>query len=70
MWKQKIGISLGNNYTAPTSEVIRLVGKIGFDENEWYFQPEQPLNITFEYIMDNPSVFTAKTKIKMFISIF
>ena len=31
MWKQKIGISLGNNYTAPTSEVIRLVGKIGFD---------------------------------------
>ena len=45
---------------------VVLVGKIGFDENEWYFQPEQPLNITFEYIMDNPSVFTEKAKIKMF----
>ena len=31
MWKQKIGISLGNNYTSPTSEVIRLVSTIGFD---------------------------------------
>ena len=45
---------------------VVLVGKIGFDENEWYFQPEQPLNITFEYILDNPSVFTELTKIKMF----
>ena len=45
---------------------VVLVGKIFFDKEEWYFQPEQPLNITFEYILDNPSVFTEKTKIKMF----
>ncbi|MBQ2391678.1 MAG: hypothetical protein II306_07915, partial [Clostridia bacterium] len=45
---------------------VVLVGKIGFDENEWYFQPEQPLNITFEYIMDKLSVFKEKTRIKMF----
>ena len=45
---------------------VVLVGKIVFDEDEWCFQPEQPLDITFEYIIDNPSVFTEQTEIKMF----
>ena len=49
-----------------TNGGVVLVGKICFEENEWYFQTEQPLNITFEYIMDKPSVFEEKTKIKMF----
>ena len=31
MWKQKIGISLGNGYTIPTADVIGLVKQIGFD---------------------------------------
>lgn len=31
MWKQKIGVSLGNNYIIPTPEVVKLVAKIGFD---------------------------------------
>lgn len=31
MWKQKIGISLANNYSIPTTEVIELVSRIGFD---------------------------------------
>lgn len=37
MWKQKIGISVGNHYTLPTKEIIALVGKIGFDavSPEW-----------------------------------
>lgn len=31
MWKQKVGISVGNGYTIPTEDVIALVGKIGFE---------------------------------------
>lgn len=31
MYKQKIGISLGNNYPIPTDEVAKTVKKIGFD---------------------------------------
>ena len=31
MWKQKLGISLGNRYEIPTEQVVGLVGKIGFD---------------------------------------
>ena len=45
---------------------VVIVGKIGFDGQEWYIQPEQPLNITFEYILDKPSVFTGSTKVKMY----
>ncbi len=37
MWKQKIGISIGNNYAIPTTEVIKLIRNIGFDaiSPEW-----------------------------------
>ena len=45
---------------------IVIVGTICVNEQEWYIQTEQPLNIKFEYIMDKPSVFTEQTKIKMF----
>lgn len=31
MWNQKIGISVGNHYDIPTTEVIRMVQAIGFD---------------------------------------
>ncbi len=31
MYKQKIGISIGNNYSLPISEVVALLKKIGFD---------------------------------------
>lgn len=31
MWKQKIGISVDNKYTIPTTEVVKMVKKIGFD---------------------------------------
>lgn len=37
MWKQKIGISLGNSYEIPTVDVIKLVAQIGFEaiSPEW-----------------------------------
>ena len=31
MWKQKVGISVGNEYVIPSKDVIALVGKIGFE---------------------------------------
>ena len=49
-----------------TSGGVVIVGKINKDENGWYIQPEQPLNITFTYFMDNPSVYTEQTRINMF----
>lgn len=37
MYKQKIGISVGNNYSIPTMDVIKLLKEIGFDaiSPEW-----------------------------------
>lgn len=37
MWKQKLGISLGNSYSLPTPEVVRLAADTGFDaiSPEW-----------------------------------
>lgn len=31
MWKQKVGISVGNGYSLPSEEVIAMVAKIGFE---------------------------------------
>lgn len=49
-----------------TTGGVVIVGKIGVDDNGWYMQPEQPLNITFNYFEDKPSVYTNQTRIKMF----
>lgn len=43
-----------------------IVGKIGVDEQGWYLQPEQPLNVSYECFLDNPSLFPAQTRIAMF----
>jgi hypothetical protein len=43
-----------------------IVGVIGYDEQGWYLQPEQPLNVTYEYFLDNPSIFPQQTRIAMF----
>ena len=40
-------------------------GRIGFDEQGWHIVPEQPLNITYTYFLDKPSVFPAQTRISM-----
>ena len=44
---------------------VVIVGKIGFDEKGWHIVPEQPLNITYTYFIDNPSVFPEQTRISM-----
>ena len=31
MWKQKIGISIGNSYAIPTTEVVKMVARTGFE---------------------------------------
>ena len=31
MWKQKIGISIGNTYAIPTTEVVKMVARTGFE---------------------------------------
>lgn len=31
MWKQKIGISIGNSYAIPTTEVVKMLAQIGFE---------------------------------------
>ena len=43
-----------------------IVGKINVDDRGWYIEPEQPLNITYNYFLDNPSVFIDQTRIAMF----
>ena len=43
-----------------------IVGVIGYDAQGWYLQPEQPLNVTYEYFLDNPSIFPQQTRIAMF----
>ncbi len=43
-----------------------IVGKINVDDRGWYIEPEQPLNITYNYFLDNPSVFLDQTRIAMF----
>ena len=45
---------------------VVLVGTIGFDDGGWYFKPDQPLNITYQYFLDNPSVFSMQRRIAMF----
>ncbi len=45
---------------------VVIVGKIGIDDGGWYIEPEQPLNITFEYFLGSPSVFAEQTRISMF----
>ena len=31
MWKQKLGMSIGNGYKIPTCEIIQILKTIGFD---------------------------------------
>ncbi len=48
-----------------TTGGVVIVGKIGFDEKGWHIVPEQPLNITYTYFLDKPSVFPEQTRISM-----
>ena len=44
---------------------VVIVGKIDFDESGWHIVPERPLNITYSYFLNNPSVFQEQTRISM-----
>lgn len=47
MWKQKIGISVGNSYLRPTAEVVGIVADAGFDA----ISPEWADNIDIDSIV-------------------
>ncbi len=44
MWKQKIGISLGANYSKPIEEVIEMLARIGFDAISPTWRAEEELH--------------------------
>ena len=44
---------------------VVIVGRVGYDEAGWYIVPERPLNITYSYFLNNPSVFPEQTRISM-----
>lgn len=48
MWKQKIGFSIGNHYSMPTADVIRLVHQAGFDA----ISPEWEPNVDLGELID------------------
>lgn len=47
MWKQKLGICVYNSYTLPTTDIIRIIGKTGFDA----ISPEYTDDATLEEIV-------------------
>ena len=44
MWKQKLGISVYNNYKIPTTDIVRLVKQIGFDAISPEWDNDEKLN--------------------------
>ena len=46
MWKQKLGMSVGNKYSVPTTEVIKIISSVGFDA----VSPEWEQNVDLEKI--------------------
>ena len=44
---------------------VVIVGRVAYDDAGWYIIPEQPLNISYEYFLDNPSVFPEQTSIRL-----
>ena len=51
--------------TIETSGGVVVVGTIGCDEKGWHIIPEQPLDITYTYFIEQPSVFPGQTRINM-----
>lgn len=45
---------------------VVIVGTMAQDGQGWYIQPEQPLNISFEYFLGNPNLYPNTTRISMF----
>lgn len=49
-----------------TTGGVVLVGTVMHDDDGWYLESQQPLNVTFHYFMDNPSTFDSLTRVCMF----
>ena len=58
-------ISVKDPVDIETTGGVVIVGTVGFDDAGWYIAPEQPLNISYEYFLDNPSVFPEQTSIRL-----
>lgn len=58
-------ISVKDPIDIETTGGVVIVGTVGFDDAGWYIAPEQPLNISYEYFLDNPSVFPEQTSIRL-----
>lgn len=48
MWRQKLGISVGNHYLIPTNEIIKILSDAGFEA----ISPEWERNIDLKAIVD------------------
>lgn len=44
MWKQKIGISIGNQYSLPLPEVIKIIKAVGFDAVSPVYKSDEDLS--------------------------
>ena len=47
MWKQKLGISLGNHYSIPTEDIIKIAKAVGFDA----ISPEWEKNVDLDAVV-------------------
>ena len=48
MWKQKLGISVGNHYSLPTTDIITMLKKIGFEAVSPEWEPNVDLKAISE----------------------
>lgn len=52
MWKQKLGISVGNHYSLPTADIIPMLKKIGFEAVSPEWEPNVDLKAIAEAARD------------------
>lgn len=52
--------------TLSTTGGAVIVGVINYDDNGWFLTPEQPLDVEYNYFLDNPSRFDRLTRIELF----
>jgi hypothetical protein len=51
-----------------TTGGVVVVGTVCHDDEGWYLTPEQPLNVEYEYFLDEPTKFDKLTRIYLFDS--
>ncbi len=53
MWKQKIGISIGNQYSLPIQEVIKIIKAVGFDAVSPVYKSDEDLSVVVNAAKEN-----------------